>query len=240
MNATIFSTILHDISQALMQPTIIILILLIAYAVWCIGSILTELLMDRRRYKQDTVAAFDAIDASSWEQVSAAINNTRLLNRHKKALLTLVSRGWLDEDTLMALARSLLDTEEEHYSRIVSRMELIAKIAPMLGLMGTLIPLGPGITALGDGNLEGLSTSLNIAFDTTVAGLVTAIIALSVTRFRRHWYEGYLANLDAMMTAIMDKAAVCKPQRPASFDVTFEPVQAGAQTGRIAYEGGIA
>ncbi len=220
-----------------MQPTIIILILLIVYAVWCIGSIITELLTDRRRYKRDIVAAFDAIDVSSWEDIPAAINNTRLLNRHKKVLLTLVSRGWLDEDTLMALARSLLAVEEEHYSRIVSRMELIAKIAPMLGLMGTLIPLGPGITALGDGNLEGLSTSLNIAFDTTVAGLVTAIIALAVTRFRRHWYEGYLANLDAMMAAIMDKACVCEPRRPANFSASVNPVCAGAQSGRKVFEG---
>ena len=63
--------------------------------------------------------------------------------------------------------------------------DLIAKVAPMLGLMGTLIPLGPGIVAIGEGDVQVLAESLLIAFDTTVLGLIVAAVALCVSTIRK-------------------------------------------------------
>ena len=54
----------------------------------------------------------------------------------------------------------------------IERADMIARIAPMFGLMGTLIPLGPGLAALGQGNLTILTEAITIAFDTTVLGLL--------------------------------------------------------------------
>lgn len=48
----------------------------------------------------------------------------------------------------------------------------------MLGLLGTLIPLGPGIIALGQGDTQTLSTSLLTAFDTTIAACAPRPCAL--------------------------------------------------------------
>ena len=59
----------------------------------------------------------------------------------------------------------------------------------MFGLMGTLIPLGPGLIALGQGDTKTLSDSLLIAFDTTIAGLVAGAIAYVVSGIRKSWYE---------------------------------------------------
>ena len=55
--------------------------------------------------------------------------------------------------------------------------------------MGTLIPLGPGLTALGNGNIDILATALTVAFDTTVVGLLIGLVAYSMGRVRRRWYE---------------------------------------------------
>ncbi len=55
--------------------------------------------------------------------------------------------------------------------------------------MGTLIPLGPGLTALGTGNLDILATALTVAFDTTVVGLLIGLFAYAIGRIRRRWYE---------------------------------------------------
>lgn len=55
----------------------------------------------------------------------------------------------------------------------------------MLGLLGTLIPLGPGIIALGQGDTQTLSTSLLTAFDTTIAGLCAAAVCLVVTTLQQ-------------------------------------------------------
>ena len=71
----------------------------------------------------------------------------------------------------------------------IERTDFLTRIAPMLGLMGTLIPLGPGLAALGEGELSILTTAMSVAFDTTVLGLLVGIIGFVAGRLRRRWYE---------------------------------------------------
>ena len=78
----------------------------------------------------------------------------------------------------------------EAYARIrLERSDLLARAGPILGLMGTLIPLGPGLTALGAGDLSMLITALSVAFDTTVMGLLIGLVAYILSRVRRRQYE---------------------------------------------------
>lgn len=72
--------------------------------------------------------------------------------------------------------------------------------------MGTLIPLGPGIMALGQGDLTSLSSSLLMAFDTTVAGLAVAVVCFLVSKVRRRWYTDYLRSLEGLANVILEKA----------------------------------
>ena len=108
-----------------------------------------------------------------------------------------------------ALAVSMLGREKARYDRIIKLSDLLSKLAPMFGLLGTLIPLGPGIAALGEGDTFTLSNSLLIAFDTTVAGLVSAAVALVVSSVRRGWYAQYIKDLDTVAECVleMEKAA---------------------------------
>jgi biopolymer transport protein ExbB/TolQ len=71
----------------------------------------------------------------------------------------------------------------------IERADFIARLAPMLGLMGTLIPLGPGLAALGDGELTILTTAMTVAFDTTVVGLLAGMVGFVLARMRRRWYD---------------------------------------------------
>jgi small-conductance mechanosensitive channel len=81
--------------------------------------------------------------------------------------------------------------------RRIERADLLARVSPMLGLMGTLIPLGPGLAALGRGELEILAQAVIVAFDTTVLGLFVGIVGFVLGRFRRRWYDGVLDVLEA-------------------------------------------
>ena len=78
----------------------------------------------------------------------------------------------------------------------IERADFITRIAPMLGLMGTLIPLGPGLAALGEGELSVLTTAMTIAFDTTVVGLLAGIIGFVLGRMRRRWYDAVIMGLE--------------------------------------------
>lgn len=78
----------------------------------------------------------------------------------------------------------------------IERADFLTRIAPMLGLMGTLIPLGPGLAALGAGNLDILTTAMSVAFDTTVLGLLVGIAGFVVGRLRRRWYSDTLDAIE--------------------------------------------
>ena len=150
------SEILHTIAQALMIPCLIILIILMAAAVWQVGDIVVEYIAERRKHKCDVPQLLKTIPGAGAEKLPALIEESGLLRRQKKALLELAESRGLPKDTLTALAERLLATEEARNARTTSITDMIAKLGPMFGLLGTLIPLGPGIVALGQGDTVGV------------------------------------------------------------------------------------
>lgn len=84
---------------------------------------------------------------------------------------------------------------ERRARRRLERSDLIARLGPILGLMGTLIPLGPGLAALGEGDLKVLGVAMRVAFDATVMGLLGGMAGFVLGRLRRRWYDELL---DAM------------------------------------------
>ncbi|MEM1110498.1 MAG: MotA/TolQ/ExbB proton channel family protein [Pseudomonadota bacterium] len=98
---------------------------------------------------------------------------------------------------LEAFRQADIDSFEHYANRRLERSDLLARSGPILGLMGTLIPLGPGLRALGDGNIEILATALTVAFDTTVVGLLIGLVAYALSRMRRRWYDDVWKDIAA-------------------------------------------
>lgn len=78
------------------------------------------------------------------------------------------------------------------------------QLGPILGLLGTLIPLGPGLAALGSGDIVTLAEALTVAFDTTVTGLVIGALAYLVSKFKKQWYESDLIVLETIAEAELE------------------------------------
>ncbi|MDW6002921.1 MotA/TolQ/ExbB proton channel family protein [Vibrio mangrovi] len=85
---------------------------------------------------------------------------------------------------------------ERYAATRLERVDLLARSGPVLGLMGTLIPLGPGLAALSDGHIDQLATAMTVAFDTTVVGLFIGLIGYMLGRVRRRWYETQLMDIE--------------------------------------------
>ena len=132
------------------------------------------------------------------------ITASGLLVRQKKALLELTNHPMFSTRMLESLADDLIEEEQAHYDRMLSVTNLVAKLAPMAGLLGTLIPLGPGIIALGQGDTLTLSQSMLTAFDTTIAGLIAAAICLVISTIRRRWYKKYMYDLETLVDCVVD------------------------------------
>lgn len=230
LEQTYLSDILHIVSQALLVPAIVALLGLMLYGLWCIGSIIVEAVTERRHFSIVMPSFLAALVDAAPGSIPDVIRHSGLLGNQKRALLTLWDFRTLPAEAHMALAKRVID-EYDGWLRVkVQRTESVAKIAPMLGLMGTLIPLGPGIVSLGQGDTLTLSTSLLVAFDTTVAGLVVAVVAFIISKIRKRWYENYMTALEAGMTAILEKVDTMRAE--GTIDVVEPTAFAEAYTAR--------
>ncbi len=198
------SDVLRAFSAAMQTPVIIILIIFIIAAVFLAGWLIGEGLSERRKLKVDMPALLENIRHGKHEELESIIENSGLLKRQRVALVELIKHEDFTPLMREALAINLLEKEKARYDFRVKLSDMLAKLAPMFGLLGTLIPLGPGIVALGEGDTFTLSNSLLIAFDTTVAGLIAAAAALVVTAVRKSWYNRYIKDLDTVAECILE------------------------------------
>jgi len=96
-----------------------------------------------------------------------------------------------------ALANVLTDLEHD-IAASIARHSFITRVGPMLGLMGTLIPLGPALTGLANGNMQTMASNLVVAFTTTVIGVLISGLAYGMALARRTWYARDFSDLETL------------------------------------------
>lgn len=80
----------------------------------------------------------------------------------------------------------------------VRRLEVVriaTRVAPMLGLVATMIPMGPALKSLGEGHLADVSQSLTVAFSAVILALLASAITYWIANVRRRWYAGDLLDI---------------------------------------------
>lgn len=199
------NSILRVIISNFQTPVVIILLVLMVATVIVAGTFVYEFFIEHRKLKADIPKLIETINMAEPEELNQLILQNKLLPRQKKALEELIGEKEMDESTRETYAAQLLFEEEEHYQKYLRWPQMISKLGPMFGLLGTLVPLGPGLMALGQGNTEMLSQSLLIAFDTTSAGVVIAAVALVIAQIRKQWYRRYSQALESLMEVILTK-----------------------------------
>ncbi len=102
----------------------------------------------------------------------------------------------LDLATRSPHAEKIADDLEIAAEGLLARMKLGVRLGPMLGLMGTLIPMGPALLGLSKGDLDVLARNLVVAFATTVLGLLAGGICYGIALSRRRWYASDLAAVE--------------------------------------------
>ncbi len=194
--------ILYTFSSALLCPVVITLILLAVYSLVLIGEFASE---SARRHRD-------------IEKLDFYCNSTRkhIVNRDlEKAAssLRLVGQNFLVRSFAMAAADHLEKNmipaiewiSQDYEIKMAKRLEqtrIVATIAPMLGLMGTLIPLGPALIGLSQGDIVQLANNLMIAFATTVIGLFAGCIGYVLTQIRKRWYWQDMADIDYILDTL--------------------------------------
>ena len=193
-STVIFET-LYWISYALLYPVILLLMAFVVWSLALAGEFISEY---TRRYR----------DVPGLEELCRKADASTLRNGKYpffvsafiRDLADQIGRGYFNFDRLfgdceIAMAKKLETTR------------LLATVGPMLGLMGTLIPLGPALMGLAEGNVEQLASNLVIAFATTVLGLFSGAVGFSLTMIRRRWYQQDINDIECILDAFEEKYA---------------------------------
>lgn len=195
--------ILHTAGQAIRIPCNLVLILLMIISVEQVGHVIVESFFEVRHGKLNSIVLAKKLCGKEKEEKLQLIESSLLNRQEKQMLRELISADNMSDDMRQAVAERLLETQRARYARVLYITELVMKLGPMFGLMGTLIPLGPGIVALGTGDVQTLSSSMEMAFDTTIAGVISAAVCSVLTGIRKRWYNRNMQNIQLLMESVL-------------------------------------
>ncbi|MBI4177839.1 MotA/TolQ/ExbB proton channel family protein [bacterium] len=168
---------LYVISEALLYPVMAILIALFGVIIFRMGEILAEGL--KRRSVNIPEPAEAAAFLSTGADLSALSPAVRRFLQSIQNLPASVSAE-------IQIAYRLQEREEALNWELARHRRLV-RISPMLGLMGTLIPMGQALAALAEGEMDKMANALIIAFTTTVVGLFIAGVAYVLSQYKARW-----------------------------------------------------
>lgn len=199
------SSVLHVVSQSLLLPIIAVLLVILVYAIIQAGGLISEHSSRIRTDSKEIERIIDGIsNPGSPEAIKDVIDGANLPQKHKEILEQIASNVNMGGKSREAFARKLIEEEETRAAKSIEKTDIIAKIGPAIGLMGTLIPMGPGLAALGAGDVNTLAQNLMIAFDSAIIGLAAASVAFIISRIRRRWYEDQLSTLDTLAESLLE------------------------------------
>jgi len=202
----ILTSFIHIISESLLAPVVIILVVFLIYAILSLGGFLNEW-FTKKPLKSDGLESLlqDISKSNSPDELKALVDSSALYKEQKEILAKIADNHNLGPEARKAFASKLIEEEESNLLKLTSKTDILVRLGPIFGLLGTLIPLGPGLSALGTGDITTLAQSLTIAFDTTVTGLTIGAIGYVISKYRKQWYESDVTTTETVAEAILEK-----------------------------------
>ncbi len=172
------TNIFYVTSIALMIPVMLALLFGLTYSLYVSGITIHEFV--QRMKSAPARRKFSA----AVEEKSSDIPAVENADEFGKTLDVILTKG---NDSLL-VGKKLADLEST-WRGDLQKISDLAKYGPALGLMGTLIPLGPALVGLAEGDLATMSNNMIVAFATTVVGVLISLIALANHSARSRWYR---------------------------------------------------
>ncbi|MDP5209007.1 MotA/TolQ/ExbB proton channel family protein [Microbulbifer sp. 2205BS26-8] len=161
--------LMANVADVLMTPVLLMILALFVYALYAAGRFVALWLLRRR----NAAAYWSALKQGRAEWLPGYQVHNYFV-RHPTAC----------EDELEVFALKKLET-----------LRMATRIAPMLGLIATMIPMGPALRALADGHIQGISENLIIAFAAVIWGLVIATLTFWPASVKKRWFAAELINI---------------------------------------------
>lgn len=193
----LISDILYWISTGLLVPVILILILLFIRSLILIGSFFGQYLAIQKSATQirKALSSVNSYNVGELDSHLPQKNNTLVLSYMRQMLAA--------KDDVYEQQR-LLSEFEIAVDKDLNISKMLSKLGPMMGLMGTLIPMGPALAGLASGDIESMARNMQVAFATTVTGLVAAAIGYVTQQVKQRWYLQDIVNLEYLANKLKE------------------------------------
>lgn len=175
-NIAQIETLMYQVSGLLLPPVLLVITLLFFYAFFILGSFAAQALQ-RRRYASHYQHAVRQLANNELAMHNSIIKGYRLFSHYQDNV-----------------HKTITDLEIFALKKL-EKQRIVTRAAPMLGLVATMIPMGPALKALADGNIQGISENLVVAFGAVIFGLMTAAITFWTASVSKRWYAAELNDL---------------------------------------------
>ncbi len=191
------SNILFALSSGLLFPVVVCLLMLFVYAlVHCVTSF-----VDYNHFVAEHRCLNPVIDSIDRENITIKLD---ILQKASPSMfVSAVSQLASLAACAPARERMLADLEV-NIDKKLWKSRLLVKLGPMIGLMGTLIPMGPALTGLAAGDIASMAYNMEVAFATTVIGILIAAIGMLTLQVAKRCYARMLNDLDFINEMIGD------------------------------------
>ena len=185
----IISKSLFWVANSLLIPDIILLLILFGRALLLTGGFYNQMMVKRRN---------DALFGRKIKELSSATVGElkSLLPDKDNSLFVKYLRDLLASTPGEAYSDYLLSSLENEVDKDLSLSKMLAKMGPVLGLIGTLIAMSPALVGLSTGDISGMAYNMQVVFATTVVGLVISAIGLVTLQFKQRWYAKDIYSLE--------------------------------------------
>ena len=196
----IISDILYWISTGLLVPDIVLLIVLFGRALLLVGSFYGQYLSIRKT---------EALLRNELNALTPAtvMELADKLPEKSSSLCISYIRQVLQAHESPAQIQRLLANFEIAADKDLAISKTLTKLGPILGLMGTLIPMGPALAGLASGDIASMAYNMQIAFATTVVGLVAGAVGFLTQQVKQRWYLQDMTNLEFLSELLNEKRA---------------------------------
>lgn len=199
------SDILFWISTGLLVPVIVLLIGLFFRALLLVGSFFARYVEARKIHQWQNRVLQNPSDVTLQYVRDHQPDNSQWA--FSVAVATL-----LDDKLTKAQADYTIQQYELKAEASLAPSRILSKMGPMLGLMGTLIPMGPALVGLSQGDIASMAYNMQVAFATTVVGLFAAAIGYVTLQSFQRWTFEQLAALDFINQLKFDNHAKASAQ----------------------------
>ena len=196
----IISDILYWISTGLLVPVIVLLIVLFGRALLLVGSFYGQYLSIRKTEAM-LRNELNALTPATVTELAAK------LPEKSSSLVMSYIRQVLEAHDSPAQVQRLLANFEIAADKDLAISKTLTKLGPILGLMGTLIPMGPALAGLASGDIASMAYNMQIAFATTVVGLVAGAVGFLTQQVKQRWYLQDMTNLEFLSELLNEKRA---------------------------------